>query len=331
MGNMNKQEIEQQLLMAAYEAHFSGEVDIQLRTVINVDDAHDDELRSVVLDLLGEKKFMRASGRGPFASPADTYRITGSGIIHCEHNGLVPKEVAEHNAGERMKILEAVVTWREQTPFDAKDSNSWGISLPELSLIIGTPENSLKAYISALYKLGYTEITTLASLYEPTESGKQAVRQYRLEQQYEHISALRPQERGRELQRLIAEIAAQQGWEQKEGVRTQNEEIDVIVYHETNFFLIECKWEKKPIQRKVISDLQSKLNKRAGAVGCLVSMSGFTVGTISEVRELSSQYSILLFGKADVESMVYGRKSLRSLILTKLGALTTSRQVIFSQ
>jgi hypothetical protein len=152
-------------------------------------------------------------------------------------------------------------------------------------------------------------------VYLPTYRGK-------LVQRYEDLrspsSVLSPQERGIEFQRLIAELTEQEGWEQEEGVRTANEEIDVVLYHDSAVHLIECKWESVPIEAQVVRDFHGKLAKRAGAVGLIFSMSGFTSGAKQESLEWSGQSRILLLDRKDSEAILYGKTSLDSLIKSKV-------------
>src|SRR6476620_10253758 len=82
-------------------------------------------------------------------------------------------------------------------------------------------------------------------------------------QRYQDIRSLPPHERGIQFQKLIAEIAKLQGWEQEEGVQTSNEEIDVIIYREREFYLIECKWLKEGVETKEVDVLHGKVSKRA--------------------------------------------------------------------
>jgi hypothetical protein len=74
----------------------------------------------------------------------------------------------------------------------------------------------------------------------------------RFTKEFERVSAMTPQPRGRALQRLLASILEQNGWKQDEPVRTSNEEIDIVVSKEKEYYLTECKWEKKPIGRELL-------------------------------------------------------------------------------
>jgi len=60
--------------------------------------------------------------------------------------------------------------------------------------------------------------------------------------------------------------------------------MDVMIHKGRDFFGIECKWEKKPIQAGVIRELFGKLGNRIDVKGIIVSMSGFSKGAIVEVQ-----------------------------------------------
>jgi hypothetical protein len=143
------------------------------------------------------------------------------------------------------------------------------------------------------------------------------------------ISELSPQTRGREFQKLFAKVLEHQGWQQK-NVRTSNEEIDIIVYREGQFYLIECEWIKKPVQPKLIYEINGKLSNRPGVQGVAVSMSGFTEGSVKKVLEYTSSQIILLFGPKDAESLIYQTAAFEVLVEKKYKGLVTKKEVIYS-
>jgi predicted Mrr-cat superfamily restriction endonuclease len=138
-----------------------------------------------------------------------------------------------------------------------------------------------------------------------------------------------PQGRGKELQKLFARMVEQHGWLQEEGVKTSNEEIDVIIHRDREYYLVECKWEKGPIEAKVIREFHGKLTKRADVRGIVVSMAGFTSGAEEEVRNYTGSRIILLFGKIDTENMIFNRVEFEELLNEKYKNIITRRQVVF--
>ena len=99
-----------------------------------------------------------------------------------------------------------------------------------------------------------------------TYRGLDFVKDYRkrreLSDEFERVSEMMPQPRGRALQKLLAKIIEQHGRSQDEGIRTTHEEMDVIVYKDREYYLLESKWEKNPIEADVVRELYWKLGNR---------------------------------------------------------------------
>lgn len=83
-------------------------------------------------------------------------------------------------------------------------------------------------------------------------------------------------------------------------VNRPHEEFDVVIFRAHEFFLVECKWENKPIDAPAIRDFFAKLEWRDGVMGIIVSMSGFTSASQMDVRDRIRRRVILLFGPEDV-------------------------------
>jgi restriction endonuclease Mrr len=141
---------------------------------------------------------------------------------------------------------------------------------------------------------------------------------------------MRPQQRGREFQKLFARIVGLSGWSYEEGVRTSHEEIDLIVHKNRDYYLIECKWEKEPIEGPVVRELYGKLGNRTDIRGVLVSMSGFTSGAVKQVQDFANANLILLFGQEDVNALISGKSSFEDFIGEKHHQLVTRRIVHYS-
>jgi hypothetical protein len=106
--------------------------------------------------------------------------------------------------------------------------------------------------------------------------------------------------------------------------------MDVIVYREREYYLVECKWEKVPVEAGVIREFYGKLGNRVDVRGIAVSMSGFAGGAVKQVRDYRNDRIILLFGPDDVRSMVYERVAFDELLNQKYRAFVTRGRVVFS-
>lgn len=119
------------------------------------------------------------------------------------------------------------------------------------------------------------------------------------------------------------------GWNQEANVMTSYEQIDVVIHRNREFYLIECKWEKDPIEAGEIDKLFGKLRRRIGTNGFLMSMSGFTSGAIENVEDSTSDKLILLFGKEDIEEIIANPNSFDSLFNEKCEELVMRRKAIY--
>jgi len=153
-------------------------------------------------------------------------------------------------------------------------------------------------------------------------------RQVAIAESFERISRMEPQPRGNAFQRLFAEIAQRHGWSQQVSVRTSHEEMDVIINREREIYLVECKWEREPIQARIVRELHGKLSSRADVRGIIVSMSGFSQGAIRQVEDYAGDRAILLFGPEDVRSMVFNQVAFDELLNEKHAALMMQRKAI---
>lgn len=346
MSKMNKQDIDLQILRAAYEAHFftddavlrnrvappetytPGNGTILLHETVSVDNASDYDLIGNLL----KEGLMQSWGRG------DSYKITGSGLLYCENEALVEGNTIEHNSHERLKILEALITWydankdRPLIPADERDKEllsrssgsqkSIGVHIMDLASELNRPMAQLIPHLDVLSALGYIQAIGI-DLYVPTSEGRHVKR-------YEDMRDMPSRQlRGREFQRLVADVIGQQGWTQSESVQTSNEEIDVIIHRERDYYLIECKWEKDPAEASVVGELLRKMSNRPRVDGLLLSMSGFTSGAVEQVKVSSTEHRILLFGPQDIRTLIYGEARFDSLLSDKLEALIQWRRVEF--
>jgi hypothetical protein len=148
--------------------------------------------------------------------------------------------------------------------------------------------------------------------------------------QFEKLSGLQPQARGRAFQKFFATLLAQDNWLQAEGVRTSHEEMDIIISRDREYYLVECKWEKDPIEAAVIRELMGKLTNRIDVKGIAVSLSGFTQGALDQAEQFMNNRVIILFGSEDVRSIVDGRASFTDLLNEKYREAVTRRNIIFN-
>jgi uncharacterized protein (DUF2132 family) len=176
-------------------------------------------------------------------------------------------------------------------------------------------------------------INGLSCCYQSTPEGLELFSVWEKEKfikdKFNEISNLKPQPRGKELEKLTARIAEFSGWKQEENVMTSYEQIDVVIHQNLVFYLIECKWEKDKIEAGDIDKLFGKLSRRAGTNGILISMSGFSKGCVEAVKAFTNQKLILLFGKEDMKEIIKNPNSFDTLLNEKQKELVMRRSVIW--
>lgn len=312
-----EQRMEARILQQLYEPFFTSFDAVDLRSL-----PEQEGWDRVTFDNLLER--MLNARRIRHHASGYRYMLLGRGAIYAEESGIVPAEHARTNQNVRTGILLALAEVYE------KKGRHYSKFKHELESELGIDSNSATANLRVLVDLEYASPTGNAG-YKIEDPGIAAVNKYRktkgIADEFESVSAMAPQPRGRALQKLIARLIKQQGWETDEGVRTSHEEMDVIAWREREYYLLECKWEKDPIEAPVVRELFGKLGNRIGVNGIMMSMSGFTKGAAEQASDFAGQRMILLFGEDAIKRMVYGAEPFTDLLDAKYRQLTTKRRI----
>ena len=254
-------------------------------------------------------------------------KLTAKGIIETENRGIIPIEKVKRNGDIRYSILEFAFNVYETNNYDELVTDHDVISNYEIS------SSEFYCNLDFLEELGmiYSDSINLFHInIIGIEQFKEWQKQKSFVDTFDKISQVSPQQRGREFQKLLSYILEYNGWQQEESVKTSYEEIDVIVHKNREFHLIECKWEKVPIEAKEINNLFGKLSKRANTNGIIVSMSGFTSGAVQAVQDSANQKLIILFGQEDFKEILYNRKSFEELLDKKYKELVMRRKAVWN-
>jgi len=317
---MNQADIERILLERLYEPFFRE------RDGLNIDSIReelgiDETLFSNTVDEMCHNGLIRARAAGWY------YEIDAGGVIRAENDGISPKELTKENQHIRTVVLDQLAKVYE------KGGSLADAYIESMSRDLNLDLNLLVNNLQILEDIGYAESASMGS-YKITYRGLDAVKEWRhrssFAEEFEQISEQKPQPRGRSLQKLLAKVIEKDGWSQEEGVRTSNEEMDVIAFREREYYLIECKWGKDPIEADVVRELFGKLGNRIGVQGIIVSMSGFTEGAIKQAIDYASQRVILFFGPDDVHLLIHGKSSFNELLNEKYQKLITKKKISFS-
>ena len=255
------------------------------------------------------------------------YQIRIHGILRVENEGLVDDKLVSSNERVRFLTLEVLQKVRnERGPFATEHYT-------EISNETGVDKPILLVNLDVLEDLGWIE-DSAAGLFKITRYGISALEQWRalraVEVDFEEISKMPPQPRGRAFQKLFANVIGLQGWLQRESVRTSHEEIDVIVSKGREYYLLECEWLKDPSEMDLIQEVYAKIENRVVIHGIAVAMSGFSKGAVKQAERYSNKRPILLFGPEDVKSMINGQRTFDDLLDDKLNRLVDENKIVFN-
>lgn len=317
---MNVPDIEQAIFSNLYNHYFLGAGKSNLNQIRD-EFGCDNTSYSNIIDRRSHEGLLRPWTLG------GNYRITPKGVLYAEEHGMAPEHLVKENQRLRTVVLDNLAQL-----YEAKGRLA-ASHFTSLASEIGTDEKVLTHNLLLLEDLGYVEQLARGS-FRITHQGIDAVTEWQkqttLADEFESISKLKPQPRGRALQKLFAKVIEQQGWSQEEGVRTSHEEMDVIIFREREYYLVECKWEKNRIEASVIRELYGKLSNRVDVRGIVVSMSGFTEGAITQAEEYAGQRVILLFGDNDIRALVVQQTTFNDLLNEKYRKLITQRKIMYS-
>ena len=316
---MYQEEIKTVILERAYDAYFHGRGAINVNT-LNDELGVDQTLFGNIVHQMSQQGLIRADTAG------GNYMIQAAGVVKAEEQNIVAGELKNDNQHIRTRVLARLAKVYETHGEYADDYID--TMAQEFAVDIYALANNLQV----LEDLSYIETVAMGS-YKITLRGLEAVNEWRkttgFANEYERISTLAPQPRGRALQKLLAKVIEKFGWSQEEGARTSHEEMDVVIHKARDYFLIESKWEKDPIEAPIVRELYGKLSNRDGVQGIIVSMSGFSSGAVEQAQDYAGSRKILFFGKEDIEQVIYQRVSFDALLDEKYQQLITRRKIMY--
>jgi DNA-binding PadR family transcriptional regulator len=316
---MQPEDIEKAIILAAYTAYFAGESSVgmhDIRTALGADE----QVFEQVADSLKDRSLVV-----PHASSWHN-KISPYGILFAEDNGIVQNDIADVNRQTRTKILDYLAQAHEAERYHH------GRFYEQIATDLGLDLSVVRPNLLLLTDYRFIQAPG-GGVFRISDKGIEAVVEWRRKkaiiQEFDDLSNMKPQARGRTFQKLLARQLGEEGWYQEEGARTSNEEIDIILHKDNSYYLIECKWEKKPIETKVIRDLFGKLSHRTEVKGIVVSMSGFAAGALAAAHDFRGQATILLFGPEDVRSIFRFESTFSALLENKLREAVIRRKVVF--
>ena len=316
---MQPASIEHAIRLATYQAYFAERSGVglhELRTELGADETPFEE----AVDRLTDRGLIKAHAMGWY------YKITPFGILSAEDEGVVDSAEAGPRRSLRTRITEHLMMLHES------QRNHPGQSYETIAVELSVTAPELLPNLLLLAAYNYVG-SWADGIFRINKPGMDAVVEWRRKtailQEFEGLTNLQPQTRGRGFQKLFAQRVEEDGWATREGARSSNEEMDVLVVKDHHYYLIECKWLKAPVGAEVVRELSGKLANRVGIGGIVVSMSGFTKGAVKEVEDKAGQQTILLFGPKDVRAMFEFTDRFSDLLNQKREALIVQRKAIY--
>lgn len=316
---MDQPEIESAILNKLYGVQFEGCEETSLRTVCS-EGGCDQKFFWNVVETLSSKDLIEAWASGGM------YRLTPRGVLAVEERQLGSADVILENQGARSDFIVELAKHRE-----IKGAMST-LDYRSVCSRSGIDKATVEKNLLLLCDLGYIESGALGT-FKITQLGLSAVADWQSQNQiadeFKRISGMEPRSRGRALNKLLAQAIQEDGWISEDGVKTKHEEMDVVVHKHREYYVIECKWQKDPIEAGVIRELHGKLSNRAGVNGILASMSGFTKGAVDQVLAFAAGKPILLFGAKDIHAITHSEASFEQLLGDKYDCLVSQRSAQF--
>ena len=245
-----------------YTAEFSDNGERNMNAIQEKNEFDKDEFWKVS-DRLEHEGYIQARAMGGY------YGITSRGVIHTEETSVAPSDLVGPNQNARTQALARLAVAYEEGGAMAD------VHYEPMCGEVGMAPGVFIANMKVLEDLGYIEATTIGC-FKITYVGLDAVREWNAQNQiameFERLESLMPQARGVAFQKLFALILESSEWHTDEGVRTSHEELDAVFSRGREFYLVECKWEKDPIEAEVVRGVFAKLENRAGVAGIIVSM-----------------------------------------------------------
>ena len=126
--------------------------------------------------------------------------------------------------------------------------------------------------------------------------------------------------RGLHFERALYYLLASEGLMPRTSFRPKSEEIDGAFELAHRYFLLEAKWEAKPVRLKELDALYGKVERKlSGTLGVFISMSGYSRGAVDSHLK-SKPLKIVLFGERDMDACFETNVGFKIVLTAKLRA-----------
>jgi ribosomal protein S19E (S16A)/uncharacterized protein (DUF2132 family) len=254
---------------------------------------------------------------------------TPAGLAFAEKHQLADEVLVDKHTKVRIKMLEALAdAYEKSRNYEMEFWDEW-FRLTSIN------EQDFNKNYNYLFDIGLVKKSPMQG-HILTQAGKDIVIDYRrrkrrLEdfERLEKLESVTEQQRGHKLEDLLAEIIKEEGWEVDKRVRVPGEEIDIIIHRGLEYFLISCKWEKKPTQSEELDIMYSRAMDRSNLKGSIImSMTGFMDSCIKKAIEKMGNCHLVMFGPIDIEKIIHNEKSFSNLLHDKYQEVMLHRRIL---
>ncbi len=126
------------------------------------------------------------------------------------------------------------------------------------------------------------------------------------------------QSRGFQFERALKFLLLEAGLEPRASFRARGEQIDGSFLWGHRHFLLEAKWQKKPVSVKELKAFREKLEgKLVGTVGVFISMSGYTPDAADKLAKRTA-LDVIMFNQQDMDACMDRQIGFQRVLLAKL-------------
>lgn len=270
----------------------------------------------VVYDELGSGGFFRERCIGMTVEPSL------DALAYCERRGLVDAAFVERQNEVRIGILDACFDLEATKP---RGVGIWGHEICAKATI---SELEFNNNIDLLAHWDLVEQHGRFDEWKLLPNGKEKVLDYRRKRdrkrRFDDLKKLKgvtPQQRGHDLEDLLEQVIAEEGWTTEKRIHQKGVEFDIVFNRDYNYFQVSCKWEKDPIEADDLDQLAMRAQEMSCVAAVLVSLSGFTEGCVARTIAKRPIQQVVLFGPGDIETVFRNERRFSDLLDEKVKEL----------
>jgi len=137
-----------------------------------------------------------------------------------------------------------------------------------------------------------------------------------LQERYEQLKAWTgsPQQRGRDLEELLADLIRAEGLPVRANIVTPYMQVDLSFVDRGWPYIVEAKWHQRPILALPLQAFRVRVTSAGfGTRGLFISMSGYSRGVMADARALATD-GVLLWTQEHLDALLDGRVSFATLL-----------------